>query len=213
MKTTATTATATDGPAARLALTRNEALICTRLPSARSQSNFRAGRLAAKRAVADVVGCRSSRRIEVCSRADGSPRPSLLDRRGRGRETRIQLSISHRDGRAAAAAAPAGVRVGIDLERATAVPLHLAAYFLTRSERALATACDPTLLWSFKEAAWKALGLGGSVPFKALELRCGDAGELLGVRVRGELLPMHARTGTPWPGYHVVVVWTTGGAA
>jgi len=213
MKTLPTTGTATDGAAARLALTGQEASSCARLPSSDRQRDFRAGRLAAKRAVMGFVGRGLSRRMEVRSRVDGFPSLSLLDPSGRWRTTAVELSISHRDGHAVAAIAPAGVRVGVDLEPAEAVPLGLARHFLTPREQDLASGGDPTVLWSLKEAAWKALALGRSLPLKALELCCEDAGGLRGVRVRGVFVPVHSQMSTPWPGYHMAMVWTTGGAA
>ncbi len=213
MKTAPTTGTATDGAAARLALTRHEASTCARLPSSDRQRDFRAGRLAAKRAVMGFVGRGPSRRMEVRSRVDGSPSLSLLDPSGRWRTRAVELSISHRDGRAVAAIARAGVRVGVDLELVGAVPRRLAGHFLTAREQDLAGGGDPTVLWSLKEAAWKALGLGRSVPLKALALCGDDAGGLRGVRVRGAFVPMHSRMSTPWPGYLMAMVWTTGGAA
>jgi len=217
MKTAPTTGTATDGAAARLALTRYEAATCARLPSSDRQRDFRAGRLAARRAVMGFVGRGPSRSMEVRSGVDGFPSLSLLDPSGRWRTTSVELSISHRDGRAVAAIARAGVRVGVDLERVGAVPRRLAGHFLTPQELDLAGAGDPTVLWSLKEAAWKALALGRSLPLKALELCCDDAGGLRGglrgVRVRGVFVPMHSRMSTPWPGYHMAMVWTTGGVA
>ena len=213
MKTAPTTATATDGAAARLALTPHEASTCARLPGSDRQRDFRAGRLAAKRAAMGFVGRGPSWRMEVRSRVDGSPSLSLLDPRGRWRTRSVQLSISHRDGRAVAAIARAGMRVGVDLERVGAVPRRLAGHFLTPREQGLAGGDDPTVLWSLKEAAWKALGLGRSVPLKALELCGDDAGGLQGVRVRDAFVPMHSRLTTPWPGYHLAMVWTIGGAA
>lgn len=112
-----------------------------------------------------------------------------------------------------AVVASAGVRVGIDLERTGSVPLHALRYFLTREEREMAADVDPSVLWSVKEAAWKALGLGRSVPFLTMEIRADARGLPLGVAVCGAFVPMHTRLSHPWPGFHAVAAWTRGGVA
>ena len=205
------TATATDGAMARSALTLNELKCCETLANTRRQGDFRAGRLAAKRAAREFLGPRPDRTMEVRSGADAPPRLALLDPRGSERKADIELSLSHRDGRAVAAAATAGLRIGVDLELVGAVPRRLARYFLAPSEEGLVADGDPTLLWSLKEAAWKALGLGRSMPFKSLELRCDRGGALQGVLVRGSFVPMRARVMSPWPDYQMTTVWMLGG--
>lgn len=209
MDRTLVTATAQDGSAARAALTATERETCARLELMRGRKDFRAGRLAAKRAAGEAVGGCPLQRIEVGSGPDGSPRLALIDRSGRSRPAPIEISISHRDGRAAAAAAPAGLGVGVDLERRYSVPRRMGRYFLTKAEQALDIR-DITRLWSVKEATWKALGLGHSMAFKELELCHATDGVLLGVRVRGAFHPVSARFVHPWPGYHMVTVWTSG---
>jgi 4'-phosphopantetheinyl transferase EntD len=205
------TAMATDGFAARFALTAYEAAHCADLPTATGRRDFRAGRLAAKRAAGHLRLPMGSA-LEVLSRADGSPRLTLVRDGGR-RFLPSALSISHRDGRAVAVLAGPGARVGVDLERVGAIQTPSLRYFLTRPERCWAAACDPTVLWCLKEAAWKALGLGRSLPLKALQLAFDDQGRLHGVRVRGAFLPLHTRLTTPWPGFHAAIVWTYGGSA
>lgn len=208
-----TIGTAKDGAAARFSLTSREAARCARLPTARGRSDFRAGRLAAKRAASIALDRFPSRRIEVSSRADGAPTLTALDGRGTGRFVESELSISHRDGHAVAVVAPRGVRVGVDLERNGAVPIATLRYFLTPAEQAMAVSIEPTILWSLKEAAWKALGLGRSAPFTSVELRPGSTGRLVGVCVDDVFVPMHTRLSRPWPGFHMATAWTTGGLA
>jgi len=207
------TASARDGAEARQALTTREAAQCANLDGPRRRRDFRAGRLAAKRAANGVQRSHPHCRIQVSSLADGAPRLGFLDREGRERPCDARLSISHRDGLAVAVVAPPGVRVGVDVERAGSVPLQAVRYFLTSVEREMASWVDPTVLWSLKEAAWKALGLGRSVPFQAMELRGGADGQLLGVTVHGVFMPMHTRMSRPWPGFHAVAIWMTGGVA
>lgn len=206
-------AIAKDGAEARLALTRAEAEHCARLDGSAPQRDFRAGRLAAKRAVSGMGPRHPFRRIQVSSLADGAPRFGILDGRGRERPGDGRLSISHRDGLAVAVVAPAGVRVGVDLERSGSVPLQAVRYFLTPIEREMARSVDPTVLWSVKEAAWKALGLGRSLPFVAMEIQADDRDRSLGVMVHDTFVPMHTHLSHPWPGFHAVAAWTTGGVA
>ena len=207
------TATAVDGAVARSALTPNERKRCGSLANPRRQEDFRAGRLAAKRAAREFLGPRPDRTMEVRSVKDSPPTLALLSTRGTGHKAEIELSLSHRDGRAVAAAAPAGLRIGVDLEVAGAVSRGQARYFLASAEEERVPGTDVTLLWSLKEAAWKALGLGRAVPFKALELCCDREGSLRGVRLWGAFLPMRSRLTSPWPGYHMTTVWMTGGVA
>lgn len=211
-------AIARDGAVARFALTATELRRCAELPTRRRRSDYRAGRLAAKRAAGGLLGGLPRRRIEVITGRDGPPTVGLLDGEGIRRPAEVELSISHRDGRAVAAVAPPGVRIGVDLELAASVPRRMARHFLTDVEAKtledVAGWSDPTVLWAFKEASWKALGLGRSVPFKALSLCWDRDGVLRGVRIYDDVfLPVHYRLGTPWPGYHVAVVWMSGGSA
>ena len=102
--------------------------------------------------------------------------------------------------------------MGVDLERVRAIPTHLARHFLT-SDEASASGGDITVLWALKEAAWKALGLGRSVPFKDVQLLCDASGRLGGVSVCGSAMRMSSHLSTPWPGYVMAVVWSEGGTA
>lgn len=207
------TATATDGPAAQQSLTTNERGRCDGLANTCRQRDFRAGRLAAKRAAWEILGARPKLRMEVRSETDARPVLTLLDAQGIERDAGIELSISHRDGRAVAAIAPAGLRVGVDLELVGSVPGRFARYFLTPAEQRCAPNDDMTVLWSLKEAVWKALGLGRSVAFKELELWWDSLGAFTGAHVLGVFVPMHAELTFPWPEYHVVTVWTVGAVA
>jgi 4'-phosphopantetheinyl transferase EntD len=168
-----------DGPAAAACLTPAERRACAALPSDARRRDWRAGRLAAKRAV----------------RAAGLP------------ATRLALSIAHVAGRAAAVAAPAPSRVGIDLERAGAVRTTHARYFLTRAERRLARRLGLTALWTLKEAAWKAFRADDATPFTALELHADPRGAIDGVSLYGRRHPARALVARPWPGFVLAVIW------
>lgn len=170
---------ALDGPLAAAALTRAERCACAALPGPARRADWRAGRLAAKRAVQTA----------------GLP------------AVRLTLSISHVAGRGAAIAVPAPARVGIDLERAGAVrPAH-ARYFVTRVEQRLARRLGLTALWTLKEAAWKALDLPNATPFGALELRADAHGRVVEVSLCGVGRPARAMLARPWPGFVLAVVW------
>lgn len=84
-----------------------------------------------------------------------------------GRPAPFVLSITHSHGLAAAALAPDGVRLGLDLERIEARPSSFLEDWFTPSERAFVgaspageAALRATLVWSAKEAVMKALREG-----------------------------------------------------
>ncbi len=123
------------------------------------------GRLAAKRAAGAMLQERLGQRpadaaMEIRKTAAGAP--VLLA----GGVPGPAISIAHVQGTAVAAAAPAGWRVGIDVERPGRIrdPAAFLAQITTREEwGALGLPPDPdaaALVWSAKEAAAKALGLG-----------------------------------------------------
>lgn len=84
-----------------------------------------------------------------------------------GRAAPYVLSITHSHGFAAAALAPEGVRLGLDLERIEPRPSSFLEDWFTSSERAFVgaspageAALRATLVWSAKEAVMKALREG-----------------------------------------------------
>ena len=87
------TAMAVDGDAARSALTASERQRCASLTGAEQQGNFRAGRLAAKRAAKETLH-KHEARIEVVPVA-GSGRPSPFWTPRAIRTTRTSWSRSH----------------------------------------------------------------------------------------------------------------------
>lgn len=182
MDATITIGTAKDGATARYVLTEQEAEECARLSCGAGRRDFRAGRLAVKRA---------------------------LERR----DSDAVVSACSRDGRAVAVAAPAGVRVGVDFERAGSLDLPSVRAHLTAFEEGLAANLDPAVVWSAKRAAWKALGMGVSLPIGEIELCPGPSGKLVGVYVGDAFLPMHTRITEPWPGYAMTTVWMPSGLA
>lgn len=117
-------------------------------------------------------------------------------------------SLSHRDGRAAAALAPIGMRIGIDLERARAIPREHERMFATSAERrAWPRGRDASGLWALKEAAWKAFGCPDDLPFTALELEIGRGGTVSAVRVGDRAHAARSLLRRPWPGWVLALVW------
>lgn len=182
MDATLTIGTATDGATARHALTEQETEECARLACGAGRRDFRAGRLAVKRAL-------------------------------KGHDSDAVVSASRCDGRAVAVAAPAGVRVGVGLERAGSVTLPAIRAHLTSFEEGLAVNLDPAIVWSVKRAAAKALTMGPSLPLDEIELCPGPSGRLVGVYVGDAFLPMHTRITEPWPGFVMTTVWMPAGLA
>ena len=117
-------------------------------------------------------------------------------------------SLSHRDGRGAAALAPVGVRIGIDLERAGTVPRAHERLFATPAERrGWPRGRDAAGLWALKEAAWKAFRCPDALPFTALELEIGRSGAVSIVRIEGRAHVARSILRRPWPGWVLAVVW------
>ena len=71
---------------------------------------------------------------------------------------------------------------------------------------------DGAVLWSLKEAAWKAFRCPGDLPFMCLELELSARSVVTAVRIRGRRHPVRALLRRPWPGWVVTVVWAGEGA-
>ena len=135
-------------------------------------------RVAARVAVACAVGLPLAS-IGIQHRDGEAPEVSLPA----GAEP-FRVSVSHHGPHAVAAAVPARIHVGVDLEREGAVRPGSARHFLDRREHEEGRhGHDLTSLWMLKEAAWKALGLDPATPFHALRLRFGDDAELCGLEI------------------------------
>jgi 4'-phosphopantetheinyl transferase len=147
-----------------------------------------AGRIAAKRALTDLLGVKASA-IRLDAAPSGEPVVSVSD----GQAARV--SISHIDGHAVAAATRNG-RVGIDLERVVERDPSFAETWLREEERALCVG-DPrreTAIWCVKEAVLKALGTGMAIhPRDVVIVVLGD--DDAWVELHGEAADRHADLG------------------
>jgi phosphopantetheinyl transferase (holo-ACP synthase) len=200
---------------AEAGLTRAERRECAALVTPAGRADYRAGRLAAKRAAARLAGdapdsLGALRRFAARRRAGAPPTPSARTPGGRWRAAPVALSLAHRDGRGAAASAPPGTRVGVDVERVGAVDEAHVRWFAGEDERARGPR-DAAALWALKEAAWKALALGPSLPLRALALEFTADGALAAVTVDGRRAPARGALLRPWAG-HVVAVVVVGDA-
>ncbi|MHB8634297.1 MAG: SDR family NAD(P)-dependent oxidoreductase [Thermoplasmatota archaeon] len=129
-------------------------------------AEWRAGRLAAKRAVQLADAHVGPLEVEVI----GDPETRAPKLRVKGRETALCISITHRDGLAVAAVSPQPL--GVDLETLEERPASFAAEALSPAEAAtVAKAADPkvdiTCIWAAKEAALKRAGTGLKADLRA----------------------------------------------
>ncbi len=153
-------------------------------PAPRRQRDWLVGRLAAKRvlqaAVQDATGAAPDlSSICITNHSNGAPRPSITDWEDDQESVfPYHLSISHRDGHGFAAASPIEQGpLGADLERIEPRMEGFTEEFFTCEEldwleNALPSERDTwvTALWSTKEAALKALGLGLTVDTRSLTI-------------------------------------------
>ena len=142
-----------------------ERLVGLRFPKRRS--DWRLGRWTAKLAVAAHLKLPSDRitlrNIEVRPLSSGAPEVQLG-----GERSGVTISLSHRAGVAACALTPANVALGCDLEFIEPrTQAFVSDYFTAEEQSILESAnCDSNrsatvaLLWSAKESALKALGVG-----------------------------------------------------
>lgn len=140
--------------------------------------DFRLGRWTAKHAIAAWLAqlgenCEDLSKIAIRTSPEGAPR-ILVD----GEPAPLEVSFSHRDGRAACAVAPAGTRLGCDLEwveprseafvRDYFVPSEIELVRLSPVEYRPLFA---NLIWSAKESALKALKTGLREDTRSVEVR------------------------------------------
>jgi len=203
-------AVAVDHPTAVAWLSAGERRWSAGLPGPARRSDWRAGRVAAKRAVAAVLGLDDPLRVTLVPVPGAAPLVEVRDVGGSHRVVPLAFSLSQCAGRAAAAASVARGGLGIDLELSDQVRAAHAGYYLSPSERERAGACGLTTLWTLKEATWKALRCDDTVPFTALQLEFDAAGAVAAVSLSGRTQPAVAHVLEPWRGYVLAIVWIPG---
>jgi len=152
-----------------------------------------AGRQAARKAVATHLGVPPTR-VRLARREGAAPNVLLRDEDATSRAMPISISISHCNGLGLAAVADEPARVGVDLERAGHIEREHLRYFLSAGEWAVAERAGATLVWTLKEAAWKALRLNDATPFSALRLAIDTTSTLRGVWLYGDWIPAAAQS-------------------
>jgi 4'-phosphopantetheinyl transferase len=184
------------------------------------KQGFLLGRLAAKRALAELLSEPDLCRIEIFSGVFGQP---VLRH---PRSDALEISVSHSNGNAVALAFPGEFPMGIDLETVPAASAETLAEEMALSvlERAwmAETSTSPTiacgLLWTAREALGKMLKLGLGIPMHVLSLgriqamdsaawvsqyhhflQCQCRSRAFGERVMSIAMPKDVEL-SPWPG-------------
>jgi 4'-phosphopantetheinyl transferase EntD len=182
-----------------IALATTDDLPCTM--RARPDAERRVSRIAARRAIRGLAG--DDVTVELRRRLQRPPLARI--RRGPADRTPVAIALTHRDGRAAAIAAPQDTLIGIDIERLHAADPAHRRFYLTSNEQKIPTGLPDAFLWALKEAAWKALQLDGTVAFHDLEIEA-THNSISAVSFRGERYAARGATCTPWPGYVLAAV-------
>jgi 4'-phosphopantetheinyl transferase len=147
-------------------LSASEAILLSGMRFAKRRADWRLGRWTAKRALTAYLKLpdhiHALADIEIRPTPSSAPEVFVANK-----AAAVTVSLSHRSGRAVCAVAPSGVELGCDLET---IEPHSDAFitdYLTTEEQELtmrASAADRSrlvaLLWSGKESALKALGVG-----------------------------------------------------
>jgi 4'-phosphopantetheinyl transferase len=147
---------------------------------AKRRDDWRLGRWTAKRAIVAYlrVACdpNTLARFEIRPAASGAPKVFYDNE-----PAEVSISITHRDGTAACAVAPPETAVGCDLELIEPRTEAFLTDYFTAAEQALVKAGSaaermilPTLLWSAKESALKALKVGLRVDTRCVEVSLGE---------------------------------------
>lgn len=139
------------------------------------RADFRLGRWTAKRAVAAWLGRSDADPFHIAFHPDPDGAPvAYLD----GDPLPLAVSFSHRAGRAACAVAPAGTRLGCDLEWIEPRSENFIRDFFNPPEIDLVLAAPhedrpllANLVWSAKESALKALRTGLREDTRSVEVR------------------------------------------
>lgn len=157
-----TTARQDDLPRGDAWLSPAERVAYSRLAIPKRRGDWLLGRWAARRAIVLGAEAAPGDDLDVLASSSGAPEAFVA-----GRPASFTLSISHSHGVAAAALAPSGTRLGVDLERIEPRPGAFLEDWFTPSERMFVAAqragetpLAATLVWSAKESVMKALREG-----------------------------------------------------
>ena len=168
---------------------------------ARPDAERRVSRIAARRAIRLLAGDNIA--IDLRRRLQAPPLARI--RRGPADRETVAVGVTHRDGLAAAIAAPTDTLIGIDIERLDAADPTHRRFYLTSNEQKTSYGYPDALLWALKEASWKALQLDGSVAFHDLELEIGAEG-VNAVVFHNDRYAARCAISTPWTGYVMAAV-------
>ena len=139
------------------------------------REDFLLGRWAAKRLLSAALDCAPGPALEVRAAPSGRPE-AFLD----GQPLRLSLSLSHREGLALAAIDDSGSPLGADLEAVEPRSDAFVCDYFTRREIAAVAAGERDLLanliWSAKESALKALGVGLTLDTRSVEIELAPGG-------------------------------------
>ena len=144
----------------------SEAFQLNNLRFAKRRADWRLGRWTAKCAAAILLDIpldrRALSRIEIRPATSGMPEVLVANQ-----PVSATISLSHSDGVAMCAVSPTGTAIGCDLELVQERSRRFLSDFFTKEEQELVARASPidqaqlvTLLWSAKESALKALGIG-----------------------------------------------------
>jgi 4'-phosphopantetheinyl transferase len=164
-----------------------EAALLKRMRFAKRHSDWRLGRWTAKRAIAIYLNASLSANfnaIEILPTPAGAPEVWLTNQ-----PANLTISLSHRAGRAICAIAPLGGVVGCDLELIEPRSDGFVADYFTTEEQRLVARASPedqprltTLIWSAKESALKALGVGLRFDTRSVSVERSSWLQLMGER-------------------------------
>ncbi len=184
-------------------LSPSEATAAAALRFQKRRASFRLSRWTAKRAISLWLGRPDDPSrfpaIDVRRAPDGAPDPRLD-----GAPAPVSLSLSDREGVAAALVGPLGLALGGDVERVERRSAAFLADYFTAAEQALVRRAGPeerdlfvTLVWSAKESALKALRTGLRRDTRSVVVAVPEAPEAEGWRP----LTVTAVEGTTFPGW------------
>lgn len=145
------------------------------LPTSKRAEHL-AGVVALRRAVSELYP--DVAHIEILRQHDAAP-IVLLDGEPLAAGT---ISVSHSQGVGFAVATREYCMIGVDIQSSERFPLTPEQFF-SQEELEWKTLNTPVLLWAYKEALLKALGVGLVLHPKRLTLSLNDAGELCGAKV------------------------------